>query len=51
MNAGGPMLCKSNRQSTVTKSSEEAELIALCEGVVLLLACRNFNLKTSSVYE
>ena len=36
------MHAKSRKQTIVTKSSAEAELVSLCDGVGTLLACRNF---------
>ena len=38
--AGGAVLCKSSKQGIVTKSSAEDELVALCDGVAMLMACR-----------
>ena len=55
--AGAAILCKSSKQSIVTKSSAEAELVALCDGVAMVMACRNFlsglgvELGPSTVYE
>lgn len=40
--AGAPIYAKSSKQAMVTKSSTEAELVALCDGVTIALACRNF---------
>ena len=39
--ANGAISCKSSKQNIITKSSAEAELVALCNGVVMLMACRN----------
>ena len=39
---GAPVYAKSGKQTIVTKSSAEAELVSLCDGVGTLLACRNF---------
>ena len=36
------MYAKSSKQTIVSKSSAEAELVSLCDGVGTLLACRNF---------
>ena len=35
------MYAKSSKQTIVSKSSAEAELVSLCDGVGTLLACRN----------
>ena len=57
MYGDAPVVCKSNAQHIVTKSSAEAELVALCDGVSVLIGCRNFlthldvELTPSVVYE
>ena len=55
--AGGAILCKSSKQNIVTKPSAKAELVALCNGVAMPMACRNFlsglgvELRLSIAYE
>ena len=55
--AGTPIYAKSSKQALVTKSSTEAELVSLSDGVTVLLASRNFliglmvELEPSIVYE
>ncbi len=39
---GTPILCKSMRQRIVTKSSTEAELVALSDGLTDIIWCREF---------
>ena len=45
--ADGAILCKSSKQSIVTKSSAEAELVALCNGVqkiLIRIGCKTGNI-------
>jgi len=39
---GTPVLCKTTRQRIVTKSSTEAELVALSDGLTDVIWCREF---------
>ena len=40
---------ESSKKVMVTKSNTEAELVALCKGITVLLACRNFLIRL--IYE